>query len=65
MPRPPRPEDLFRLRIATDPHLSPDGSQVAVTLQTVAPGFDGYRSAIWLVPCEGGEPQAADAGRAA
>ena len=39
MPRPPRPEDLYRLRTATDPRLSPDGSQVAVTLQTVAPGI--------------------------
>ena len=57
MPRPPRPEDLYRLRVATEPRLSPDGRFVAVTLQTVAPAFDGYRSAIWLVPSEGGEPR--------
>ena len=57
MPRPPRPDDLFRLRIATEPQLSPDGRSVALTLQTVAPGFDGYRHAIWLVPVDGGAPR--------
>ena len=49
MPRPPRPDDLYRLRIATEPRLSPDGRAVVVTLQTVAPGYDGYRTALWLV----------------
>ena len=49
MPRPPRPEDLYRLRVATDPQLSPDGRWAVVTLQTVAPGYDGYRTALWLV----------------
>ena len=56
MPRPPRPEDLYRLRIATEPRLSPDGRWAVVTLQTVAPTYDGYRQAIWLVPTD----QAAD-----
>ena len=49
MPRPPRPEDLYRLRIPTDPRLSPDGRWAVVTLQTVAPTYDGYRHALWLV----------------
>lgn len=49
MPRPPRPDDLYRLRIATEPRLSPDGNWVVVTMQTVAPTFDGYRHALWLV----------------
>ena len=40
MPRPPRPDDLFRLRIPTEPQLSPDGRWVALTVGTVAPGFD-------------------------
>ena len=53
MPRAPRADDLYRLRIATEPHLSPDGRHVVVTLQTVAPGFDGYRHALWLVPTDG------------
>ena len=53
MPRAPRPDDLYRLRIATEPRLSPDGRHVVVTLQTVTPGFDGYRHALWLVPTDG------------
>ena len=53
MPRPPAPDDLYRLRIPTDPRLSPDGAAVAFTLQAVAPGKDGYRHAIWAVPADG------------
>ncbi len=55
MPRPPRPDDLYRLRIPTDPRLSPDGRFVVVTLQTVAPTYDGYRTALWLVPTTDGD----------
>jgi dipeptidyl aminopeptidase/acylaminoacyl peptidase len=54
VPRPPRPDDLYLLRIATEPRLSPDGSAVVIAMQTVAPGFDGYRHALWLVPTDGG-----------
>ena len=56
MRRPPAPEDLYRLRIPTDPQLSPDGSLVAMTVQSVAPGRDGYRHAIWLVAADGTTP---------
>ena len=55
--RPFRPDDLYRLRVATDPRLSPDGTVVAFALQTVAPGKDGYRHAIWAVDVAGGEPR--------
>jgi dipeptidyl aminopeptidase/acylaminoacyl peptidase len=55
--RPLAPEDLYRLRIPTDPRLSPDGSAATVTLQTSAPRRDGYRQSIWLVPLDGGEPR--------
>jgi dipeptidyl aminopeptidase/acylaminoacyl peptidase len=55
-PRPPRPDDLYRLRVATEPRLSPDGRLAVVSLQTVAPGFDGYRHALWLVPTDGSAP---------
>ena len=54
MPRPPRPDDLYRLRVATEPCLSPDGRWAVVTLETVAPTYDGYRQAIWLVPTDPG-----------
>jgi len=56
--RPLAADDLYRLRIPTDPRLSPDGSSVIVTLQTSAPRHDGYRHAVWLVPIDGdGEPR--------
>ena len=49
------PEDLFSLRIPTDPRLSPDGGHALVTVQTSAPRHDGYRHAIWLVPIDSGD----------
>jgi dipeptidyl aminopeptidase/acylaminoacyl peptidase len=52
VPRPPRPDDLYRLRVATEPRLSPDGRWAVVAVQTVAPTFDGYRQALWLVPTD-------------
>ena len=57
MARPLAPDDLFRLRVPTDPRLSPDGSHALVTLQSAAPKRDGYTSAIWLVPLEAGSPR--------
>jgi dipeptidyl aminopeptidase/acylaminoacyl peptidase len=56
MPRPPRPDDLTRFRIPTDPRLSPDGTQIAFVVKTSAPRQDGYRHAIWLVPADGSRP---------
>ena len=56
MPRAPRPDDLYRFRIATEPRLSPDGRRAVLTLQTVAPGFDGYRHALWLIETDGSVP---------
>src|SRR5205823_15073147 len=54
--RPARPEDLYRLSIATDPRLSPDGRWVAFTVQRPSQKRDGYRHAIWLVPADGSAP---------
>ena len=54
MPRPFRPDDLYRFRVATDPRLSPSGDRVVFSVQTVAPAKDGYRHAIWSVPADGG-----------
>ena len=42
-------QEASRLRVATEPRLSPDGRWAVVTLQTVAPSYDGYRQALWLV----------------
>ncbi|HEY3164267.1 MAG TPA: prolyl oligopeptidase family serine peptidase, partial [Candidatus Limnocylindrales bacterium] len=63
MPRPFRPDDLYRFRIANDPRLAPDGSAVTFTVQTVAPGKDGYRHAIWIVQTDGAREPAAAARR--
>jgi dipeptidyl aminopeptidase/acylaminoacyl peptidase len=60
VPRPARPDDLYRLRVATEPRLSPDGRWAVVTLQTVAPTYDAYQQALWLVPTDpdvDGEPR--------
>ncbi len=48
-----RPDDLYAFRVATDPHLSPDGSLVVFTVQTVAPAKNGYRHALWAVETDG------------
>ena len=53
MARPLAPDDLYQLRIPTDPRLSPDGASALVTLQVSAPRHDGYRHSVWLVPLEG------------
>jgi dipeptidyl aminopeptidase/acylaminoacyl peptidase len=53
MTRPARPDDLYQLRIATDPRLSPDGAWVCFTVQTTTPKRDGYRHALWLVAAHG------------
>src|SRR5918997_3599638 len=56
MARAPRPEDLYDLRVPTDLRLSPDGRWVAFAVKAVAPGKDGYRSSLWLVPADGAAP---------
>ncbi len=53
MPRPPRPEDVYRLLFPLDPQLSPDGSRVAFTVKRTATGKDGYRQSIWMTPTDG------------
>jgi dipeptidyl aminopeptidase/acylaminoacyl peptidase len=57
VPRPPLASDVHRLRIPTEPRLSPDGRFAVVALTTAAPRHDGYRTALWLVPTTGGEPR--------
>lgn len=56
MPRPARPDDVYRLSIPFDPRLSPDGRLVAFTVKRTAVGHDGYRHAVWLAPTDGSAP---------
>jgi dipeptidyl aminopeptidase/acylaminoacyl peptidase len=56
MPRPPRPEDLYALRLPTDVRLSPDGSRIVYSLQESAPDKDAYRLSLWAVAVDGSAP---------
>jgi acylaminoacyl-peptidase len=53
VPRPARPDDVYRLRVPTEPRLSPDGRLIVATVKTVGPSKDAYRSALWAVPADG------------
>jgi len=55
VPRPPKPADQYALRIPIGVRLSPDGRTVVTSVKTVAPGFDGYRHALWSVSTDGGD----------
>jgi dipeptidyl aminopeptidase/acylaminoacyl peptidase len=55
-------DDLLRLTLIGEPALSPDGRSVAVAVSRLDADRDDYRSAIWLVPTEGGEPRQLTAG---
>ncbi len=54
--RAPSPEDLYDLRVPTETALSPDGRHVVFGVKAVAPGKDGYRHALWIVPADGSQP---------
>ena len=56
MPRAPRADDLYTLRVPTDVRLSPDGRLVAFVVKSTAPGKDDYRHALWIVPADGSTP---------
>ena len=56
VPRPPRPDDLYRLRIPTEPATvagRPLGGRDPA--DRGAP-FDGYRTSLWIVPTDGSAP---------
>jgi dipeptidyl aminopeptidase/acylaminoacyl peptidase len=50
-------EDLPSIRVPSDPQLSPDGTRVAFVVTQAREDRRGYRSAIWTVSTEGGEPR--------
>lgn len=56
MPRAPRPDDLYALRVPMELAISPDGRQVCFAVKSVAPARDGYRQALWMVPADGSTP---------
>ncbi len=54
--RPIQPEDLLALKTIAEAQISPDGTRVAYVLTEIDAEEDEYRSTIWIVPAEGGEP---------
>ena len=55
--RPMTIEDLFRFKRLSDPHISPDGKQVAYVVTTVDMDKNSTASSIWLAPTDKGEPR--------
>jgi dipeptidyl aminopeptidase/acylaminoacyl peptidase len=53
VPRPARPDDLYRLAVPSDPRLSPDGRTVAFTVKMASVLRDGYRQSVWVAPVDG------------
>src|SRR5262249_40923903 len=51
------PADLLAIKTIGDVQLSPDGTRVAFTLVEIDAEADEYRSAVWVVPALGGEPE--------
>jgi dipeptidyl aminopeptidase/acylaminoacyl peptidase len=56
MPRAPRADDLYALRVPIDVRVSPDASRVAFVVKSTSPGKDDYRHALWIVPADGSRP---------
>ena len=48
--------DWYRLTTITSPAISPDGSRIAFTVQTVNERENKYHREIWVVPTAGGAP---------
>ena len=51
-----RPEDLYDLKWASDPRLSPDGKTVAYVVSSIDREENAYRGAIWLAAVDGSSP---------
>src|SRR5215469_9984399 len=51
-----RPEDAFRLRLAVDPDLSPDGRRVAFVVVETDTEADKLRSSIFVAPADSSSP---------
>jgi len=56
VPRPARPDDLYRVAVPYDPRLSPDGRTVAFTVKSPSRANDGYRESVWSAPTDGSAP---------
>ncbi len=57
MTRPLTPDDLYQIKVTSDPQIAPDGSQVAYVVAEMDRESYEYRRAIWVAPTAGGEPR--------
>ena len=57
-----KPEDMYDITWAGESEISPDGGRVAFVATKMERSDDSYRSAIWLVDTDGGEPRQFTAG---
>ncbi len=57
MPRALDYDDLYRLRLASDPQISPDGERVAFVVTTTDREADENRSNIWVARAGSAEPE--------
>src|SRR5215469_7652461 len=62
MPRPITAEDLYSIKLAEDPRLSPDGTKLAYVLMQVDSESYQYRRSIWISPVPGGPPRSFSSG---
>ena len=51
--RPVEIDDLYRIRLVSDPQVSPDGATIAFVLTRLRQQKDDYAANIWLVPTDG------------
>jgi dipeptidyl aminopeptidase/acylaminoacyl peptidase len=51
------PEDLYAVKLADDPRISPDGERIAYVQVTMDRDSYEYRRTIWVAPVNGGEAQ--------
>ncbi|MEX2177905.1 MAG: S9 family peptidase [Gemmatimonadaceae bacterium] len=49
--------DWYELHTVSAPAMSPDGSRIAFTVQTVNEKDNKYHREVWVVPTSGGEPR--------
>ena len=56
MPRAITSEDLYSIKLAEEPQISPDASQVAYVLMEIDRETYQYRRSIWMAPLAGGLP---------
>ncbi len=55
--RPLAADDLYRIKLVSDPQMSPDGEQIVFTVQRVDRLTEKKYTNLWLVPAAGGDPR--------